>query len=294
MNQPRKALGKGLEAIFATIGTEVVNHKTGSDQHEIEIARIEPNPFQPRRDFNAQEIEELANSIAEKGLLQPVLLRRHQGAFQIIAGERRFRAFKHLGRTAIPALVRDQVSDRDMAELAIIENVQRVQLGPIEEALAYERLNHELGLTHEEIARKVGKSRTAISNTTRLLKLESEVQDLLQQGKLTAGHGRALIGLEPKQQIALARKIAHEGMNVRDAEAGKKPAPAKGKASGQGSPADPNTRALVDRLRTALGTQVTLKGKPAKGVIEVHYLGREDLNRLVQLFEVGAERFSEV
>jgi ParB family transcriptional regulator, chromosome partitioning protein len=294
MNQPRKALGKGLEAIFATIGTEVVNQKTGSDQHEIEIARIEPNPFQPRRDFNAQEIEELAASIAEKGLLQPVLLRRHQGAFQIIAGERRFRAFKHLGRTRIPALVRDQVSDRDMAELAIIENVQRVQLGPIEEALAYERLNNELGLIHEEIARKVGKSRTAISNTTRLLKLEAEVKDLLQQGKLTAGHGRALIGLEPKQQIALARKIAHEGLNVRDAEAGKKTPATKGKAAGQGSPTDPNTRALIDRLRTALGTQVTLKGKPAKGIIEVHYLGKEDLNRLVQLFEVGAERFSEV
>lgn len=294
MNQPRKALGKGLEAIFATIGTEVVNQKTGSDQHEIEIARIEPNPFQPRRDFDAQEIEELAASIAEKGLLQPVLLRRHQGAFQIIAGERRFRAFKHLGRTRIPALVRDQVSDRDMAELAIIENVQRVQLGPIEEALAYERLNNELGLTHEEIARKVGKSRTAISNTTRLLKLEAEVKDLLQQGKLTAGHGRALIGLEPKQQIALARKIAAEGLNVRDAEAGKKAPATKGKAAGQGSLTDPNTRALIDRLRTALGTQVTLKGKPAKGIIEVHYLGKEDLNRLVQLFEVGAERFSEV
>lgn len=294
MNQPRKALGKGLEAIFATIGNEVVNPKTGSDQHEIEIARIEPNPFQPRRDFDVQEIEELAASIAEKGLLQPVLLRRHQGAFQIIAGERRFRAFKHLGRARIPALVRDQVSDRDMAELAIIENVQRVQLGPIEEALAYERLNHELGLTHEEIARKVGKSRTAISNTTRLLKLESEVQDLLQQGKLTAGHGRALIGIDPKKQIALARKIAEEGLNVRDAEAGKKAPTTKGKAAGQGSPADPNTRALIDRLRTALGTQVTLKGKPAKGIIEVHYMGKEDLNRLVQLFEVGAERFSEV
>lgn len=285
MNQPRKALGKGLEAIFANIGTEVKNQKTGSDLHEVEVARIEANPFQPRREFGPEEIEELAQSIAEKGLLQPVLLRKHQGGYQLIAGERRFRAFQKLGRTQIPAQVREQVSDRDMAELALIENIQRVQLGPIEEALAYERLNTELGSTHDEIARKVGKSRTAITNAMRLLKLEPEVRDLLQSGKLTAGHGRALVGIEAKKQIALARKIAEEGLNVRKAEAGKKPAPAKP------SP-DANTRAFIDRLRVSLGTQVTLRGKPNKGVIEVHYMGREDLDRLTRLFEMGAEKIN--
>ncbi len=285
MNQPRKALGKGLDAIFAHIGTEVKNQKTGSDMHEVEITRVEANPFQPRREFGPEEIEELAQSISEKGLLQPVLLRRHQGGYQLIAGERRFRAFQKLGRTHIPAQVRDQVSDRDMAELALIENIQRVQLGPIEEALAYERLNSEMALTHEEISRKVGKSRAAITNSMRLLKLEPEVRDLLQSGKLTAGHGRALVGLEGKKQILLARKIAEEGLNVRKAEAGKKTPAAK-------PTVDANTRAFIDRLRTALGTQVSLRGKPAKGVIEVHYMGREDLDRLTRLFEMGAEKMT--
>ncbi len=281
---PRKALGKGLEAIFANIGNEVVNAKTGSDLHEVEIARIEANPFQPRREFGEGEIEELAQSIAEKGLLQPVLLRKHGGGYQLIAGERRFRAFQKLGKTQIPAQVRDHVSDRDMAELALIENIQRVQLGPIEEALAYDRLAGEMGSTHDEIARKVGKSRAAISNSMRLLKLEAEVQQLLQQGKLTAGHGRALVGMEAKAQIAMARKIAEEGLNVRKAEAGKKPAPVKKE--------DPNARALLDRLRLALGTQVLVKGKATKGVIEVQFLSREDLSRLVRIFEAGAERVS--
>jgi len=281
----RKALGKGLEAIFANIGTEVVNHQTGSDLHEVDISRIVPNPFQPRREFSQEEIGELAESIREKGLLQPVLLRHHQGNYQLIAGERRFRAFTQLGRKAIPAQVRDQVSDRDMMELALIENIQRVQLGPIEEAIAYDRLSQEVGVTHDEIARKVGKSRAAVSNAMRLLKLEPEVQQLLQSGKLTAGHGRALIGLPAARQIAMARKIAEEKWNVRDAEDGKKP-PAPKKTP------DPNERALVDRLRLALGTQVTVRGKPGKGVIEVQYMSRDDLSRLIQLFELGAERMT--
>ncbi|HEX2612853.1 MAG TPA: ParB/RepB/Spo0J family partition protein, partial [Fibrobacteria bacterium] len=189
----RRALGKGLDAIFANLGAEVADPKTGSPVHEVELERIEPNPYQPRREFAEDELKQLAASIAQSGLMQPILLRRHGEGYQIVSGERRYRAFRSLNRARIPALVRDQVSDRDMRELALVENVQRVQLNPLEEALAYEELVNALGLTHEQVAERVGKSRAAVTNTLRLLKLEPDVRAWLQEGKLTAGHGRALL-----------------------------------------------------------------------------------------------------
>src|SRR5690606_38289493 len=170
--------------------------QTGTAVHEIELALISANPFQPRREFGADELRELAESIRLSGLIQPIFLRKHGAGYQIVSGERRFRAFQSLGRASIPALVREQVSDRDMRELAIVENVQRVQLNPLEEALAYEQLVNDLGLTHEQVAERVGKSRAAVTNTLRLLKLEPEVRDWVREGKLTAGHGRALLQYE--------------------------------------------------------------------------------------------------
>jgi len=187
----RRALGKGLDAIFAGLGTEVENPKTGSSVHEIELGRISPNPFQPRREFAEEDLAELAESISRSGLLQPILLRKHADGYQIISGERRFRASQRLGLPRVQALVRDQVSDREMRELALVENIQRVQLNAVEEALAFEELVNACGMTHEEIATRVGKSRAAVTNTLRLLKLEPQVRDWLREGKLSAGHGRA-------------------------------------------------------------------------------------------------------
>jgi len=283
----RKALGKGLEALFGNIGNEVVNPKTGSSVSEVEISKITPNPYQPRREFSDQEIQELADSIKMKGLLQPILLRKHGEGYQLVAGERRFRAMQRLGRTEIPAQVREHLSDRDMMEMALIENLQRVQLNPIEEALAYESLINEVGATHEEIAEQLGKSRSAITNTLRLLKLDPEVRSLIQTGKLTAGHGRALLQVDASQQLKMARKILDSQLTVRGAEQSGAAASARKKDKDKGKPSSPNVGAFVEKLRYLLGTKVVLKGGETKGVVEIHYMSRADLETLGDLLQRG-------
>jgi ParB family transcriptional regulator, chromosome partitioning protein len=277
----RKALGKGLEAIFGNLGQEVVHPKTGSNTLEIEISKISPNPFQPRTDFGPEEIRELADSIQEKGLLQPILLRKHHDGYQIVAGERRFRATQLLGRTSIPALVREQLSDRDMMEMALIENIQRVQLNAIEEAMAFEQLINNCGITHDELAQKLGKSRSAITNTLRLLKLDDELKAMIKEGKLTAGHGRALLQTDPKKRMKLAQKIVEDHLNVRRAE---KSGARKGDSP---KPMNPNTQAFLEKLRFLVGTKVTLKGTENKGVLEIHYMQRQDLETLAEMLERG-------
>ncbi|MDB5051276.1 MAG: putative spo0J [Fibrobacteres bacterium] len=279
----RKALGKGLEAIFGNLGQEVVHPKTGSTTLEIEISKIAPNPFQPRTDFGQEEIQELANSIREKGLLQPILLRKHHQGYQIVAGERRFRAMQLLGRPLIAALVRDQLSDRDMMEMALIENIQRVQLNAIEEAIAFEQLINNCGITHDELAQKLGKSRSAITNTLRLLKLDDELKAMIKDGKLTAGHGRALLQTDPKKRAKLAQKIVDDHLNVRRAEK-------SGGRKGEGLKAlNPNAQAFLEKLRFLLGTKVTLKGNENRGVLEIHYMSRQDLETLADTLEKGQE-----
>ncbi len=284
----RRALGKGLDAIFANLGTEVANPQTGTVVHEVELKLISPNPFQPRREFGADELKELAESIRLSGLIQPIFLRKHASGYQIVSGERRFRAFQSLDKTTIPALVRDKVSDRDMRELAIVENVQRVQLNPVEEALAYEQLVNDLGLTHEQVAERVGKSRTAVTNTLRLLKLESEVLDWLRDGKLTAGHGRALLQYRGAAQIARARAVLESSLNVRDAE--KKEGADTKRASKTAAPSDVDTRAFLDEVRSLTGLKVSLRGgtgKTRKGVLELHFVDRENLTALLETLRRG-------
>jgi len=276
----RRALGKGLDAIFANLGSEVADPRTGSPVHEIELSRISPNPFQPRREFAEEELKNLADSIAQSGLMQPILLRRHGDGYQIVSGERRFRAFRSLGRERIPALVRDQVSDRDMRELALVENVQRVQLNPLEEALAYEELVNALGLTHEQVAERVGKSRAAVTNTLRLLKLEPDVRAWLQEGKLTAGHGRALLAFSGAEQVRRARALLESSLSVREAERAARPA----------KPAcihDADTRAFLDELRSLTGMRASLRGGTRKGVLDFRYVNRDDLNNLMEALRRG-------
>jgi ParB family chromosome partitioning protein len=282
----RRALGKGLDAIFANLGNEVQNPKTGSAVHEIELAKIHPNPFQPRLEFADAELQELADSIATNGLIQPIFLRKHEGGYQIVSGERRFRAFQRLKLETIPALVREQVSDRDMRELALVENIQRVQLNALEEALAFEQLVNDLGLTHEEVAGRVGKSRAAVTNTMRLLKLEPEVREWLREGKLTAGHGRALLQFNGAGQVRQARAILNAGLNVRQAEGARKPAAAP-KAP------DANTRAFLEEFQALAGMKVSIKGGAgkagARGVLEVHYNNRDALNSLMETLRRGRQ-----
>ena len=275
----RKALGKGLEAIFGNLGTEVVNPKTGGPTQEVELSKITPNPFQPRTDFGPDEIRELADSIREKGLLQPILLRKHHDGYQIVAGERRFRAMQLLGKDSIPAMVRDQLSDRDMMEMALIENIQRVQLNAIEEAFAYEQLINTCGITHDELAQKLGKSRSAITNTLRLLKLEDPLREMIREGKLSAGHGRALLQADSKKRMKLAQKIVEDNLNVRKAEksGARKEAP-KGSRN-------PNTQAFLEKVQLLLGTKVTLRGTETKGVLEIHFMQRGDLEAFADMLE---------
>ena len=275
----RRALGKGLEAIFAGLGTEVVNPQTGALVHELELISINPNPYQPRREFEESDLKELADSIGEKGLLQPILVRKHADGYQIVAGERRFRAFQLLKKSTIPAMVREHISDRDMMELALVENVQRVQLNPVEEAQAYEQLANARGLTHDEIAAQMGKSRVAVTNTLRLLKLEPSVLQWLREGKLTAGHGRALLQSQGAEQIKRARAIIDATLNVREAE----------KSAKQSVPKimDPNMRAFLDELRSLVGMKVSLRGGARKGVVEIHYMNRDDIDNLIRLLRQG-------
>jgi len=283
----RRALGKGLDAIFANLGTEVANPQTGTAVHEIALTLISPNPFQPRREFGTDELRELAESIRLSGLIQPIFLRKHETGYQIVSGERRFRAFQNLGKSTIPALVREKVSDRDMRELAIVENVQRVQLNPIEEALAYEQLVNDLGLTHEQVATRVGKSRTAVTNTLRLLKLEPDVLAWVREGKLTPGHGRALLQHRGAAQVARARAVLDSSLNVRDAE--KKEDAAKRPSKGA-APADADTRAFLDEVRSLTGLKVALRGgtgKVRKGVLELHFADRESLAALLDTLRRG-------
>jgi ParB family chromosome partitioning protein len=281
----RRALGKGLDAIFANLGTEVQNPKTGTAVHEVELVQISANPFQPRREFGEDDLRELSESIAQSGLIQPIFLRKHGQGYQIVSGERRFRAFQKLGLPRIPALVREQVSDRDMRELALVENIQRVQLNGIEEAQAYEQLVNDLGLTHEQIAERMGKSRAAVTNTLRLLKLEPTVRDWLREGKLTAGHGRALLQYQGPAQVSRARAILESSLNVREAERGAQAGKAAGSKSAPAQDAD--TRAFLDELRTLTGMKVSLRGGARKGVLEFHYVNRDDMNNMLETLRRG-------
>ncbi len=276
----KKALGKGLSSIFEDMGTPVINNETESYIHEILLGDITPNPFQPRRQFREEELKELSDSIEQNGLLSPILVREHQGKYQIIAGERRFRASQKLGKETILAHVREKVSDRDMMELSLIENIQRVQLSPVEEAEAYMQLIESCGLTHENLSEKLAKSRSAISNTLRLLKLAEPVKGLIREGKLSAGHARTLVQYEEKEQIAMAQKIVNEGLNVRSAEnlSSKKKNP---KVSGK---LDPNLTEFLENLKFALGTKIQLQGNSNKGKIEIHFNSHNQLIDISKIF----------
>src|SRR5712692_4740683 len=226
-DKQRKALGKGLSALLpprqAAAPSEVptfrpVPSATSAPTH-LPIDSINPNPLQPRVIFQADRLEELAASIRANGIIQPLILRRHGTDYQIVAGERRWRAARLAGLSEVPVVVQD-VADPQMLELALVENIQREDLNPIETAHAYERLNRELGLSHEEIGRRTGKDRTSIVNTLRLLKLPKEVQLLLAEHRLSMGHARAVLGLPSAEaQIEVAEKAAAQGMSVRQVEA---------------------------------------------------------------------------
>jgi len=301
-DKQRKALGKGLSALLpvrpptprpapsAQADSDPSSAYRPSAPSTLPIDAIQPNPMQPRTAFHAERLEELAASIRANGIIQPVIVRRHGTGYQIVAGERRWRAAKLAGLSEVPVIVQD-IADRSMLELALVENIQREDLNPIETAHAYDRLNRDLGLSHEEIARKTGKDRTSIVNVIRLLKLPKEVQGLVASQRLAMGHARAILGLPtPAQQIEIAEKASAQGMSVRQVEALvqqilQESAPRGtplGSSRADTNP-DPNIKSAVDQLERALGTRVKIvELTDQRGRIEIEYYSQTELDRLFQ------------
>ena len=277
----RKALGRGLSALLGTPTPE-----TGVDSEklrEIDIDRIVPNTQQPRKYFNEEALNELADSIRAHGLIQPIIVQPlPDNLFQLIAGERRWRAAQKAGLMKLPAVVRDSTSDASL-EIALIENLQREDLNPIEEAQAYEKLIVEFGLTQEEVARRVGKNRVTITNMLRLLRLPPEVQQWISEDRLTTGHAKALLSLSDLSSVLdVARKIIQGSYSVRQAEMLVSRLGKGGTQDATETPeaVDPNVKAAIHALEQALGTKVTIQESHGKGRIELHFFSPEEMHRL--------------
>jgi ParB family chromosome partitioning protein len=278
-------LGRGLDAIFLdnTIEEKEVGENT---IHKLRLSLIDPKSDQPRKNFDREALEELANSISQNGLLQPILVREYgDGRYQIIAGERRFRASKLAGLVEIPAIILDK-DDRDVAEIALIENIQREDLNPIEEAMAYKSLGEDYGLTQEELSQKVGKSRSAVANALRLLDLPSEVLTMVAGNEISAGHARTLLGLKHKEDIIpLAEKIQVEDLSVRAVEeAVKKLNKQKRNAEDEVEelPFVDYFREMEIKLQSHLGRKVKIEGKGRKKSLTLYYEDNEDLDELLK------------
>jgi len=278
----RKALGKGLSALIPNANA----FEEGSGQFfQCPVEAIEGNPYQPRQDFGESDLEEMVASVKEKGIITPLLVSRTETGYQLIAGERRWRAAQKAGLERVPVVVRE-VAPYEALELALVENIHRKDLNPIEEALAYKRLLEEAEATQESLARRVGKDRSSITNLLRLLKLPVNIQKDLIDGRLSMGHARVLVAVtEPEEQKARRDKFISEGLSVREAEqvgkrrrAGKYP---KRKSSEQ----DYYLQSLIDKLKQSLGTKVDIKKRGSKGRIIVYFYSDEELDRLLEMLD---------
>jgi ParB family transcriptional regulator, chromosome partitioning protein len=276
----RKALGRGLNALLHEVETSAP-----AGLQELPTDLIDPNPLQPRRSFPEESLQELAASLAASGVVQPVLVRRSSRSgerYELIAGERRWRAARLAGILSIPAVVRE-FTDREALELALTENLLREDLNPLEIARAYEALQRQFQLSHEDIASKLGVKRSTVTNAIRLLRLTPRVQELIESGALSAGHARAILGLESAEvQERLAELAVEKGFSVREVETlvsqyGSEPA--KKTPPRQPVP-DANTRAAILEMERALGTRVRIRGNADRGKIEISYFSAEDLDRL--------------
>jgi ParB family chromosome partitioning protein len=300
MSKP--ALGRGLGALLggspplAAMPSPNASPQPddGGRVQKVPLNRIRPSALQPRKDFAPEALRELADSIREQGIVQPLIVRERGGYFELIAGERRWRAAQLLNLAEVPVITRE-ADDRAVLELALIENLQRENLNPLEEALGYAQLGDQFRLTQEEIALKVGKSRAAVANATRLLKLPPEVQSLLRDNRISVGHAKVVLGLpDAAQQTLAAERIVKDGLNVRQAEGlvaklqarGHKPAPAKPAAF---VPVDSNIAKLEEKMREKFGTKVQLKYAHGKGTVEISFFSDDDLQRVLEILNVSSD-----
>lgn len=285
---PRKknsGLGRGLDAIFLNNSLENTSQSTENKITELSISMIDPKSDQPRKVFDKDALAELAKSIEENGLLQPILVREYaNGRYQIIAGERRFRASKIAGLSEIPAIILDR-DDRKVAEISLIENIQREDLNPIEEAMAFKALATEYGLTQEELSERVGKSRSAIANATRLLDLPAPVLEMVASGELSAGHGRTLLGVKNADNLVLlAKRTVELDLSVRqlEDEVKKINKPTKPEPEEEDLPIVDYFKEMALRVQSHLGRRVEINGKGRKKSITLYYEDNEDLDELLE------------
>jgi len=284
ISPPKKGLGRGLSALIPGASEPRVETDSGALSFRVEVDRITPSPFQPRRTFDEAKIEELAASIRNQGIIQPLVVRHKGDGYELIAGERRWRAAMRAGLTQVPIVVRD-ASDHEALQLALVENLQREDLNPIEEANGYRRLQEEFQWSQEEVAEKVGKSRPAIANAMRLLSLPAEVQQEVSTGNLPAGQARALLGLHSEPLILSAyREVLAKGLSTRDTEKLVRHLLLGRKRRRQVPLVDPDLRSIVEELQRMLGTRVRLlpKARSARGKIEIEYYSLPDLDRIIQ------------
>jgi ParB family transcriptional regulator, chromosome partitioning protein len=282
----KRRLGRGLEALLGVPSVEEAERD--GELRELPVSAIEPNRYQPRRAFDPAALDELKQSMAAAGLLQPVVVRQIQDGYELVAGERRLRAARDLGWKRIHAVIRD-VDDRTLLTLALVENLQRASLSPIDEAEGYDRLSREFGLSQADVAERVGRNRSTVANAIRLLKLPKPVQAFLDSGALTAGHARALLSVADERELArLAREAVAKDWSVRDLEhRARAPRPARargGKGKGPGRAGGPESRRIEDALRKKLGTDahVVHKGQ-GKGHVSLRFYSSDDLARLLEL-----------
>jgi ParB family transcriptional regulator, chromosome partitioning protein len=307
----KPALGRGLGALLGgnsaltqspsapVIPSPAPAPATAPDNRErmlrVPLNRIRASAMQPRKEFSAEALQELADSIREQGIVQPLIVRERGGFFELIAGERRWRASQLINLPEVPVIVRE-ADDRSVLELALIENLQRENLNALEEALGYAQLAEQFQLTQEEIAVKVGKSRAAVANATRLLKLPAIVQSFIREGKISVGHAKVILGLaDEKNQKLAAERIIKEALNVRQAEGLVAKLQARGqKSSGDAKllaivPIDSNLGRLEDKLRERFGTKVHLKYANGKGAVEISFFSDDELQRVLEILNVTAD-----
>lgn len=277
-----KGLGKGFQALFPT-----AEEQENEQVQEVKVTECRPNPYQPRKHFAEESLGELMESVKQHGILQPIVVRKSIKGYEIVVGERRFRAAKLAGLEVIPAIVRE-LSEEEMMEIALVENLQREDLSPIEEGVAYQTLIEQLGVTQEQLAKRLGKSRPHIANYIRILSLPEPVKKLIENGEITMGHGRALLGLKQKNKMMpLVEKVRKEQLNVRKLEelvhhlnenVSRETLKKKEKA-------DVFLKERESTLRDRLGTSVKIKESKNKGKIEIEFFSRDDLDRILMLLQ---------
>ena len=290
VHMAKAALGKGLSALIggaSVLAAPEPSAERGETIRQIARAEIVPSPLQPRKTFRPEELQELVDSIREKGIIQPLIVRQVNGKYELIAGERRWRAAGEAGLKTLPVIVRE-ASNRDVLELALIENLQRADLSAIEEAEAYARLMKEFSLTQEQVAKQVGKGRAVVANAVRLLMLPPQIQAWVSSGDLSVGHAKVLLGLaNAEEQLLAAERVRKENLTVRATErlieslrAGTKP---KGKQKTASASANAILSDLEKRLQRHVGTRVRISGKADAGKIEIHYFSADDLERILKI-----------